>query len=59
MADPAIAFAALDRDSGERFQSSHRQLGVRSFGLNPIVLRPPPPGLPRPRLAPVLDDGGY
>jgi mannose-6-phosphate isomerase-like protein (cupin superfamily) len=40
MADPDIAFAALERDSGERFQSLRRQLGVRSFGMNLIVLQP-------------------
>jgi uncharacterized cupin superfamily protein len=40
MADPDIAFAALERDSGERFQSLRRQLGVRSFGVNLIVLQP-------------------
>jgi uncharacterized cupin superfamily protein len=35
-----IAFAALERDGGERFQSLRRQLGVRSFGMNLIVLLP-------------------
>src|SRR5207244_3547986 len=35
-----IAFAALERDSGERFQSLRRKLGVRSFGMNLIVLLP-------------------
>jgi mannose-6-phosphate isomerase-like protein (cupin superfamily) len=40
MAEPDIAFAALDRDSGERFQSLRGQLDVRSFGMNLIVLQP-------------------
>src|ERR1019366_10312151 len=38
--DPGIAFAALDRDSGERFQALRRELGVSSFGMNLIVLQP-------------------
>ncbi len=33
-------FATLDRDRGERFQSLRRELGVESFGINLIVLRP-------------------
>jgi mannose-6-phosphate isomerase-like protein (cupin superfamily) len=40
MADSDIAFAALDRDGGERFQSLRRQLDVRSFGMNVVVLQP-------------------
>ena len=40
MTDPDIAFAALDRDSGERFQALRRELGVSSFGMNLIVLQP-------------------
>jgi uncharacterized cupin superfamily protein len=40
MADPDIAFAALDRDSGERFQALRRELGVSTFGMNLIVLQP-------------------
>jgi uncharacterized cupin superfamily protein len=40
MADADIAFAALDRDSGERFQALRRQLGVGAFGMNLIVLQP-------------------
>ena len=40
MADSDIAFAALDRDGGERFQSLRRQLDVRSFGMNLVVLQP-------------------
>jgi mannose-6-phosphate isomerase-like protein (cupin superfamily) len=39
-ADPDVAFGALDRDSGERFQALRRQLGVRSFGMNLIVVQP-------------------
>jgi uncharacterized cupin superfamily protein len=39
MADPDVAFAALDRDGGERFQSLRRLLGVSSFGMNLIVLQ--------------------
>jgi uncharacterized cupin superfamily protein len=40
MTEPDIAFAVLDRDSDERFQSLRRQLGVRAFGMNLIVLQP-------------------
>lgn len=44
MSDPHPAeqasFATLDRDHGERFQSLRRELGVESFGINLIVLRP-------------------
>jgi uncharacterized cupin superfamily protein len=40
MAELDISFAALDRDGGERFQSLRRQLGVRAFGMNLIVLQP-------------------
>jgi mannose-6-phosphate isomerase-like protein (cupin superfamily) len=40
MADPEIAFAALDRDSGERFQPLRQQLDVSTFGMNLIVLQP-------------------
>ena len=40
MADSDIAFAALDRDGDERFQSLRRQLDVSSFGMNAIVLQP-------------------
>jgi mannose-6-phosphate isomerase-like protein (cupin superfamily) len=38
--NPDIAFAALDRTSGERFQALRRQLGVSSFGMNLLVLEP-------------------
>jgi uncharacterized cupin superfamily protein len=32
--------ASLNRDSGERFQSLRRELGIESFGINLIVLAP-------------------
>jgi uncharacterized cupin superfamily protein len=35
-----LAFAALEPDGDERFQSLRRQLGVSSFGMNLIVLEP-------------------
>ena len=40
MPGPDIAFAEIDRDTGERFQPLRRELGVTAFGLNVIVLRP-------------------
>ena len=40
MAEADVAVAALDRDSGERFQSLRGALGVSSFGMNLIVLQP-------------------
>jgi uncharacterized cupin superfamily protein len=40
MAEPEVSFVVLDRNSGERFQSLRRPLGVRSFGMNLIVLQP-------------------
>ena len=42
MADPAddVTFATLDLDNQERFQSLRRELGVSSFGINLITLRP-------------------
>ena len=40
MAGPDVALGVLDRDSSERFQSLRRELGVRSFGMNLIVLQP-------------------
>ena len=33
-----VAFAALDLDNQERFQSLRRELGVASFGINLITL---------------------
>jgi uncharacterized cupin superfamily protein len=35
-----VAFAALDLDNQERFQSLRRELGVGSFGINLITLPP-------------------
>ena len=35
-----VAFAALDLDGDERFQPLRRELGVTTFGLNLIRLRP-------------------
>lgn len=39
MSEPDIAFAALDRDGGERFQRLRAALGVSSFGCNLIVMQ--------------------
>jgi len=35
-----VSVATLDRDGSERFQALRRELGVSSFGLNLIRLRP-------------------
>jgi uncharacterized cupin superfamily protein len=35
-----VSYAALDPDTEERFVSLRRELGVTSFGLNQILLRP-------------------
>ncbi len=40
MDPPDVAFATLDRETGDRFQSLRRPLGAASLGLNLIVLRP-------------------
>jgi uncharacterized cupin superfamily protein len=44
MSDPGetstASFATLDRDHGERFQTLRKELGVESFGINLVVLRP-------------------
>jgi uncharacterized cupin superfamily protein len=40
VADADVTFAALDADTGERFQRLRRELGVESFGINLIVLQP-------------------
>jgi uncharacterized cupin superfamily protein len=40
VSEPEIAFAALEPDGDERFQSLRRALGVSSFGVNLIVLQP-------------------
>src|SRR5258705_3358789 len=39
MPAPGIAFATLAPESGERFQSLRRELGVHSFGMNLITLQ--------------------
>jgi uncharacterized cupin superfamily protein len=38
--ETGVAFAALDPDAEERFLPLRRMLGVTSFGLNQILLRP-------------------
>jgi len=38
--EPGTARTRLDPDSDERFVALRRQLGVTSFGINQIVLRP-------------------
>jgi len=38
--ESGVSFAALDPDTEERFVPLRRMLGVTSFGLNQIVLRP-------------------
>jgi uncharacterized cupin superfamily protein len=38
--ESGVSFAALDPDTEERFVPLRRLLGVTSFGLNQIVLRP-------------------
>jgi mannose-6-phosphate isomerase-like protein (cupin superfamily) len=40
MAEADIAFTTLDRGIGERFQSLRRELDVRGFGMNLVVLQP-------------------
>jgi uncharacterized cupin superfamily protein len=40
MADPDLTFASLEADGGERFVLLRRQLGVKAFGMNLIVLQP-------------------
>jgi uncharacterized cupin superfamily protein len=40
MADPDVAFATLDYDHDERFQTLRRELGVSAFGINLILLEP-------------------
>jgi uncharacterized cupin superfamily protein len=40
MPDADIAFSTIDRAGGERFQALRRELGVRTFGMNLIVLAP-------------------
>jgi uncharacterized cupin superfamily protein len=38
--ETGVAFAALDPGHGERFLPLRRMLGVTSFGLNQLILRP-------------------
>src|SRR5436305_15309533 len=38
--DDGVAFASLDLDSPDRFVALRRALGVTTFGLNVILLRP-------------------
>jgi uncharacterized cupin superfamily protein len=38
--DSGIARSRLDPDTGERFLSLRRQLGVTTFGINQLVLQP-------------------
>jgi uncharacterized cupin superfamily protein len=38
--ETGVAFAALDPDHAERFLPLRRMLGVTSFGLNQMILRP-------------------
>jgi uncharacterized cupin superfamily protein len=38
--DAELTVASLDAETGERFVLLRRQLGVRSFGMNLIVLQP-------------------
>ena len=38
--EPGTTRAHLDRDTRERFVPLRRQLGVRTFGMNQIVLQP-------------------
>jgi mannose-6-phosphate isomerase-like protein (cupin superfamily) len=40
MTDTDATFAALDPDTGERFQRLRRELGVQGFGINLIILQP-------------------
>jgi uncharacterized cupin superfamily protein len=38
--EPGLTIASLHSDSGERFRSLRRELGVSAFGLNLITLQP-------------------
>ena len=40
MGETEVSFASLHAEGGERFVSLRRALGVRSFGMNLIVLQP-------------------
>jgi uncharacterized cupin superfamily protein len=39
MTEPDVAFASLDRETGERMQTLRRELALSSFGINLVVLR--------------------
>ncbi len=39
-AQAPVAFARIDPEGGERFQTLRRELGVTGFGLNALVLAP-------------------
>jgi uncharacterized cupin superfamily protein len=38
--EPGVSFASLDLETGERFVSLRRALGITTFGANLIVLEP-------------------
>src|SRR5690242_14347943 len=38
--EPGVSFARVDLESGERFMSLRRALGITTFGANVIVLEP-------------------
>jgi uncharacterized cupin superfamily protein len=38
VAEPDVSYSRLSPDSGERFQTLRRELGVQSFGINLIML---------------------
>jgi uncharacterized cupin superfamily protein len=38
--EPGVSFTSLDHDSDDRFQRMRQELGVSTFGLNLIRLRP-------------------
>ena len=38
--NPGVSYTALDPESEERFVSLRRALGISTFGLNQIILRP-------------------
>jgi uncharacterized cupin superfamily protein len=40
MAEADATFARIDRDSGARFHSLRRELGVSTFGINLMILEP-------------------
>ena len=40
MAESDVSLGRLNPDSGERFQTLRRELGVQSFGINLIILEP-------------------